>query len=198
MVSFDAERRPARLVGGDARLLVLTGLPGAGKTTLAIGVQHAITGAGEAAWVIDGDRLRTGLCTDLGFSESDRLEQARRAACVARMALDVGMHTIVAMILPTHRSRQIFWESVGPGDHVLVHVATPLAVCEARDPKGLYARARRGELPGFTGVGSPYEVPEQADLCIDTALQPLSDSVVCLASLCLGRQRTGQVAMRTG
>jgi adenylyl-sulfate kinase len=142
----------------------LTGLSGAGKTTLAHELARALQTHGVRCATLDGDVLRTGLNADLGFSESDRRENIRRVAEVARLMVDAGLVVIVSLISPFRRDRERARERLGNPRFLEVFVDTPLAVCEQRDVKGLYARARRGELPEFTGIASPYEAPEQPNL----------------------------------
>jgi adenylyl-sulfate kinase len=140
-------------------VLWFTGLSGAGKTTLARGVEAALWGRGRDVRLLDGDELRRTLSADLGFSRADRDENVRRIAALARREADAGQWVIVAAISPYVAQRLAARRSCQPHFFVEIHVATPLTVCEARDPKGLYARARRGELPGFTGIDDPYEPP---------------------------------------
>lgn len=146
----------------------LTGLSGAGKSTIAQATQAMLRARGLAAAVLDGDELRRGLTRDLGFSAADRAESVRRAAEVARLMSDAGLVVVVALISPFRADRALARALFPPGRFVEVHVATPLPVAEARDPKGLYRRARQGLLPGFTGIDSPYEAPDAAELVIDT------------------------------
>lgn len=157
-----------------AQLVVLTGLPGAGKSTLAGRLHRAWLDQGRAACILDGDALRRGLGADLGFSEADRQEHARRVACLAGVLLDAGVSVVVAMILPSHQAQaSLLAACTQPDRRLCVHVSTSLAICEARDPKGLYARARRGELQGLTGLDAPYQVPEPPCLTLDAgALTP--------------------------
>lgn len=147
----------------------ITGLSAAGKTTLAEAVAVALREAGGKAYVLDGDAMRQGLSRDLGFSPADRTENVRRIGEVARLMADAGLVAVVAAISPIARDRDaVRARHVDAGlPFFEVHVDTPLAACEARDPKGLYARARRGELPDFTGVDSPYERPPVPDVRVD-------------------------------
>jgi adenylylsulfate kinase len=149
--------------------LWLTGLSGAGKSTLAGALQQHLGRRGRACSVLDGDRLRTGLNQDLGFSPQDRRENIRRIAEVARLMNDAGLMAIAAVISPYRDDRDMARRIVGEAAFVEVHVSTPLAVCEQRDPKGLYKRARNGTLPGFTGVSAPYEPPPRPALVLDTS-----------------------------
>ncbi|HVT47399.1 MAG TPA: adenylyl-sulfate kinase [Vicinamibacterales bacterium] len=147
----------------------LTGLSGAGKTTLACALHAALVARGRSACVLDGDALRCGLCQDLGFSEADRAENVRRVGEVARLLVDAGVTAIVALISPRRADRDRVRGLFTAGQFVEVFVAAPLSICEARDVKGLYARARRGELAEFTGISAPYEPPlaPEIRLCTD-------------------------------
>jgi bifunctional enzyme CysN/CysC len=148
-----------------------TGLSGSGKSSVAVEVERAIVAAGRAAYLLDGDNVRHGLNADLGFSAADRSENIRRIGEVARLFADAGVVALVPVISPYRADRDRvrgIHEAVGlPFGEVFVD--TPLAVCEARDPKGLYARARAGEITGFTGVDDPYEPPERPDLRLTPA-----------------------------
>lgn len=174
-----AERRRA-LLGQRGGVVWLTGLSGAGKSTLARGLEAALLDAGRLVTILDGDVLREGLNADLGFSPAERAENIRRVTEVARLLADVGVLAVVAAISPYDADRLRARERIGADRFLLVHVATALEVCRRRDPKGLYARADRGELPGFTGVDAPYEVPQQPDLALDTAAVGLEAAVATL------------------
>jgi bifunctional enzyme CysN/CysC len=162
-----------------------TGLSGSGKSTVAVEVERALVAAGRPAYLLDGDNLRHGLNADLGFSAADRSENIRRIGEVARLFADAGVVALVPAISPYRADRaraRAIHERSGLS-FLEVFVDTPLAVCEARDPKGLYARARAGELTGFTGIDDPYEAPEHPDLRLtpddgDPAAQ--ADRVVAL------------------
>ena len=147
----------------------LTGLSGAGKSTIAHAVAAELRRHGTAAYVLDGDELRAGLSADLGYSLADRAEQVRRAGHVARILGDAGVVVLAALISPTRAERDAVRAMHPEGRFIEVHVATTLEVCEDRDVKGLYARARAGEIPDFTGITSPYEVPVAPELVLDGA-----------------------------
>lgn len=149
----------------------LTGLPAAGKTTLARAANDSLRSEGIPSYVADGDDLRTGLTSDLGFSRADRAESVRRAGEVAAVLARAGVVPLVSLVSPYRLDRdrvRARHRQLGIG-FIEVHVATPAELCESRDPKGLYARARRGELVGLTGVGDPYEAPESPDVVVGLA-----------------------------
>ncbi len=148
--------------------LWLTGLSGSGKSTLAHRVERRLIEAGVFAYVLDGDNVRHGLNADLGFGADERKENIRRVGEVARLFTDAGAVVITAFISPYREDRARARALLEEGDFVEVHVAADLATCEARDPKGLYAKARAGEIPNFTGISAPYEAPENPELRVDT------------------------------
>ncbi|WP_063550105.1 sulfate adenylyltransferase subunit CysN [Burkholderia territorii] len=153
------------------RIVWLTGLSGAGKSTIANLVEQRLHALGKHTYLLDGDNVRHGLNRDLGFTEADRVENIRRVAEVARLMLDAGLVTLVSFISPFRAERDMARALVGPDEFVEVFVDTPLAVAEERDPKGLYKKARNGELKHFTGIDSPYEPPAQPELRIDTVAE---------------------------
>ena len=153
------------------RTVWLTGLPGSGKSTLAALLSQTLATRNRTCVVLDGDALRSGMCRDLGFSDADRTENIRRAAEMAALLNRAGLDVVAALVSPKDQDRALARRIIGAQCMVEVHVATPLSLCELRDPKGLYARARRGDLPGLTGLGSPYEEPQQPELRIDTSGQ---------------------------
>jgi adenylyl-sulfate kinase len=161
--------RHAKLLGHEPVTLWLTGLSGSGKSTLASALELRLTDTGHPCYRLDGDNLRHGLNRDLGFSPEDRRENIRRVAEVARLMNDAGLVVITAFISPYRADRAMARKIIGADRFVEVYLSADLATCERRDPKGLYAKARRGELPGFTGVNAPYEVPQAADIVVDTA-----------------------------
>ena len=159
------------MIGGQTACVIwLTGISGAGKSTIASALEAALRADGRHAYVLDGDNLRRGLTKDLGFSNVDRVENIRRTAEVARLMVDAGLIVIVALISPFRADRRLARNLFDDGQFHEIFVATPLAVAEQRDPKGLYKKARRGELKNFTAIDSPYEEPENPDLRIDTTI----------------------------
>ena len=158
-------------------ILWLTGLSGAGKSTLGNALECALAGLGHHSYLLDGDNVRQGLNRDLGFSPKDRVENIRRIGEVAKLFVDSGLICLTAFISPYRADREMVRALVAPGELVEIYLKTPLAVCEQRDPKGLYAKARAGLIKEFTGIDSPYEAPEKPELEIDTAALSLEASV---------------------
>lgn len=171
----------ARIKGHRGRCIWLTGLSGAGKSTIADAVEAQLNLRGVHTYLLDGDNVRHGLNRDLGFTAADRVENIRRVAEVARLMVDAGLVVLVSFISPFRAERKTARDLFDRGDFIEVFVDTPLQVAEGRDVKGLYAKARRGELPNFTGIDSPYEAPDNADLVLDTtraSAQTLAERVV--------------------
>jgi len=166
-LDIDRAARSA-LLGQRPAVVWLTGLSGAGKSTIANAVALRLHALGRAAYLLDGDNLRHGLNRDLGFTDADRVENIRRVAEVARLMVDAGLIVITAFISPFKREREMARRLLGPDEFIEVHADVPLAVAEQRDVKGLYAKARRGELPHFTGIDSPYEAPDAPELHLRT------------------------------
>lgn len=162
------------------RTVWFTGLSGAGKSTLSLALQRRLAEHLPIS-VLDGDELRQNLCADLGFSEADRTENIRRIAQVARLMNQCGLTVLVATISPRHSMRSLARQIIGAEHFTEVYLSTPLETCEARDPKGLYQRARSGSLRSFTGIDSPYEPPLAADLTIETGQEDLEHSLARLA-----------------
>lgn len=148
-----------RLNGHKGRVIWFTGLSASGKSTLANALEMALHARGRRTYVLDGDNVRLGLNRDLGFAEADRVENIRRVAEVAKLMMDAGLIVMVAFISPFRQDREAARQSIGEDNFVEIHMSTPLEVCEARDPKGLYKKARRGEVLNMTGIDSPYEPP---------------------------------------
>ncbi len=159
------------------KVLWLTGLSGSGKSTLAIQLERKLFEAGFFSKVLDGDNIRTGINNNLGFSEAERMENIRRISEVARLFLDTGIICINAFISPKRAMRDMARSIVGPGDFIEIYVNAPLDICESRDVKGLYQKARQGMIKGFTGIDDPYEPPFAPDLEIRTDLVELEDGV---------------------
>ncbi len=172
-------------LGARGATVWLTGLPSSGKSTIAAALEHALVCGGRAAYMLDGDNLRHGLNGNLGFSDEDRSENVRRTAEVARLLADCGVIAVVSLVSPFAAGRagaRLRHEEDGL-DFIEVFVDSPVEECERRDPKGLYAKARRGELTGFTGVDAPYEVPENPELVVETARTDLPDAVRSISAL---------------
>ena len=159
----------ARIKGQQPGVLWLTGLSGSGKSTIANLVEKKLHAMGRHTYLLDGDNVRHGLNKDLGFTQADRVENIRRVAEVARLMVDAGLIVITAFISPFRAEREMARGLLDDGEFVEIHVDTPLEVAESRDVKGLYRKARRGELKNFTGIDSPYEVPTHAELRLLTA-----------------------------
>jgi bifunctional enzyme CysN/CysC len=150
-------------------VLWFTGLSGAGKSTIANLVEKKLLAEGRHTYLLDGDNVRHGLNRDLGFTDAERVENIRRVAEVAKLMTDAGLIVLVSFISPFRSERAMAREMMAPGEFLEIHVDTPLEVAEARDVKGLYAKARRGELKNFTGIDSPYEPPEAPEIRVNTA-----------------------------
>ena len=171
----DVSRRAGQY-GQKPGVVWLTGLSGSGKSTIAMEVERQLVESGRFAFVLDGDNLRHGLCGDLGFSPDDRRENIRRVGEVARLFYDAGAIVLCAFVSPSTTDRERIRSAYPEVGFMEVHVSTPLSVCEERDPKQLYARARRGEITDFTGVSAPYETPANPDIFLDTSLYSVRES----------------------
>ena len=168
-----------RFNGHKGGVLWFTGLSGSGKTTLAFELEQRLFAKGYQVYVLDGDNVRHGLCSDLGFSHDDRTENIRRIGEVAVLFAEAGNIVISAFISPYRNDRRMARNATGEGFHE-IFLSADLAACEARDPKGLYKKAHRGEILDFTGVSAPYEVPENPELEIDTGILSLEESLELL------------------
>ena len=166
-------------------MIWFTGLSGSGKSTIALGVERELHKHGILCRILDGDNIRTGINAGLGFSADDRRENIRRIAEVGRLFVDTGIITLAAFVSPTNEYRQMARDIIGADDFKEVYVSTPLEECERRDVKGLYARARRGEVKDFTGISAPFEAPTNPTLDIDTSKQTLEESVNQVLALIL-------------
>ncbi len=170
-----------------ARVIWLTGLSGAGKTTLAKHLEKELVSRGYLAQILDGDNIRTGINNNLGFSPEDRYENIRRIAEISKLFLHCGIITINCFISPTEEIREMARHIIGAEDFIEIYVNAPLNICEERDVKGLYSRARRGEIKEFTGITAPFEVPQKHDLEVRTDLGPVEESVKQILELALPR-----------
>ncbi|WFU12354.1 sulfate adenylyltransferase subunit CysN (plasmid) [Rhizobium sp. CB3090] len=166
-----------RLNGHRGKVIWFTGLSGSGKSTLANALEMELHNQGKRTYILDGDNVRQGLNKDLGFTDADRVENIRRIAEVAKLMMDAGLIVLTAFISPFRREREMARELIGAENFLEVFVDTPLSICEERDPKGLYRKARDGKLPNMTGVNSPYEAPTSPDFTIEGEGMPLAESV---------------------
>lgn len=162
-----------------------TGLSGSGKSTIAIALERELQQRGILCRILDGDNIRSGINRNLGFSAADRMENIRRIAEVGKLFVDTGIVTIAAFISPDNAMRAMAVDIIGNDDFLEVWVSTPLQECERRDVKGLYAKARRGEIPNFTGISAPFEAPENPAIALDTSVLSLEESVKRLLALIL-------------
>jgi len=184
--NFEVDRgiRERRL-GQSAQLIWFTGLSGSGKSTLANLLEQRLLDLGFTTYLLDGDNVRHGLNKDLGFSSQDRSENIRRIAETSNLFLDAGIITIASFISPLASQRELVKTIIGEDRYIEIHVSTSLEECERRDVKGLYAKARSGDIPEFTGISSPYEIPLKPDLVIDTEGMDLGDSLAPVLDLVL-------------
>lgn len=175
------------LLGQRGGVVWFTGLSGSGKSTVARGVEAALAASGRLVYVLDGDNLRHGLCADLGFDAAARTENIRRVSHLAALFADAGVLVLTAFISPFRSDRTAARAVIGDRDFLEVFVDAPLAICEARDPKGLYRKARAGQITEFTGISSPYEAPAQPDLHLRNADRPLAAAVAEVRALLAAR-----------
>jgi bifunctional enzyme CysN/CysC len=184
--NFDITRKDREVLKAQqGKVIWFTGLSGSGKSTLANALEYALHRAGKHTYILDGDNIRHGLNKDLGFSDADRVENIRRIAEVARLMADAGLIVITAFISPFKREREMARELIGTENFLEVYVSTPLTICEQRDPKGLYKKARSGELPNMTGISSPYEAPEHPEFIADSTNQDIKSIIDALVPLAL-------------
>jgi adenylyl-sulfate kinase len=162
------------------KVLWFTGLSGAGKSTIAQNLSHKLSEATINSIILDGDELRLGLNKDLGFTSEDRIENVRRTAEVAKILFKNGVNVIVALITPTYQLREIAREIIGEDSFTEVFINTPIDICELRDVKGLYKKARSGNLKNFTGIDAPYDIPLNPDIEVDTTLLSVDDAVALI------------------
>lgn len=166
-------------------MIWFTGLSGSGKSTIAIALERELQKRGLLCRILDGDNIRSGINNNLGFSAEDRIENIRRIAEIGKLFVDTGIITIAAFISPNNAIREMAANIIGKEDFMEVYISTPIEECERRDVKGLYAKARRGEIKDFTGVSSPFEAPEHPDLSLDTSVLSVEESVNLLLNLIL-------------
>lgn len=159
-------------------MLWLTGLSGSGKSTIAIALEKELYRRGYLSYLLDGDNIRTGLCSNLGFTQEDRTENIRRIAETSKILVDAGLICINAFVSPTVKIRQLAKNIIGAEDFVEIYIDTPLEVCEQRDVKGLYKKARAGEIKNFTGIDAPYEAPEHPQLTLQTHEMTVEESAL--------------------
>jgi adenylylsulfate kinase len=167
-----------RFLNQTSKIIWLTGLSGSGKSAIASTLEKLLFEKGYFSLVLDGDNIRSGINSNLGFSLEDRLENIRRIAEVSKLFLNSGMITINSFVSPTREIRQLAKSIIGEEDFIEVFIDTPLSICEKRDVKGLYKKARRGEIPNFTGIDSPYEKPLEAELIVKTENQTVMESTL--------------------
>jgi len=170
-----------------AKVIWFTGLSGSGKTTLAANLEKELFFRRYFCQVLDGDNIRSGINNNLGFSKEDRLENIRRISEVTKLLVNTGIITICSFISPTEEIRQMAKNIIGENDFIEVFLNTPLEVCEKRDTKGLYKKARSGEIKDFTGISSPFEAPMNPDIEIDTSLTPIKDAVDLIFNVVMDR-----------
>ena len=171
------------LLGQRGMMVWFTGLSGSGKSTVALGVEQELHRRGILCRILDGDNIRAGINNNLGFSPEDRRENIRRIAEVGKLFVQTGIVTLACFVSPTEEIRQLARDIIGPEDFLEVYVSTPLEECERRDVKGLYARARRGEVKDFTGISAPFEAPTAPDLSLDTSQMTLEEEVKAVVGL---------------
>ncbi len=176
-----------------AQMVWITGLSGSGKSTLAVALERELYARGYKVKLLDGDNIRTGINKNLGFSPEDRKENIRRIAEVARLFIDSGVIIISAFVSPMEELRTMAKEIVGADDFVEVHVSTPLEECERRDCKGLYKKARAGEIKDFTGISSPFEAPQNPTIAIDTTNVSVEEAMDQLLAILLPRIKRDEI-----
>lgn len=173
------------LLGQRGIMIWFTGLSGSGKSTVAIALERELQKRGLLCRILDGDNIRSGINNNLGFSAEDRVENIRRIAEIGKLFVDTGIITLAAFISPNNDIREMAARIIGKEDFMEIYVSTPLEECERRDVKGLYAKARRGEIRNFTGISAPFEAPEHPALSLDTSVLSVEVSVNQLLALIL-------------
>lgn len=177
------------LLGQHGLMVWFTGLSGSGKSTVAMGVERELHAHGILCRILDGDNIRDGINNNLGFSAEDRMENIRRIAEVGKLFVQTGVVTLACFVSPTNDIREMARKIVGEDDFVEVYVSTPIEECERRDVKGLYAKARRGEVKNFTGISAPFEAPLNPTVSIDTSKLSLEESVGMLTQLIIEKSK---------
>lgn len=185
------EEREQQL-GQHGMMVWFTGLSGSGKSTVALGVERELAKRGVLCRILDGDNIRAGINSNLGFSEEDRRENIRRIAEIGKLFVQTGIVTLACFVSPTEKIRQLARTIIGDEDFNEVFVSTPLEECERRDVKGLYARARRGEVKDFTGISAPFEAPKNPAISIDTSVLPLEESVNRVVDMIMAIAKKGK------
>lgn len=175
-----------QLLGQKGVMIWFTGLSGSGKSTVAMGVERELHKRGILCRILDGDNIRAGINNNLGFSAEDRMENIRRIAEIGKLFVQTGIVTLACFVSPTNDVRQLARQIIGEDDFKEVFVSTPIEECERRDVKGLYARARRGEVKNFTGISAPFEAPEHPAISVDTSRLTLEESVTRVVELIMG------------
>ena len=175
------------LLGQHSVMIWFTGLSGSGKSTIAIALERELHSRGIMCRILDGDNIRSGINNNLGFTAEDRMENIRRIAEISKLFVDTGIVTIAAFISPDEAMRKLACDIIGREDFIEIYVNTPLEVCEERDVKGLYAKARKGDIKNFTSISAPFEAPAHPDLCLDTSVLSLKECVDRLLDLILKR-----------
>ncbi len=182
-----ARQDKEELLGQHSVMIWFTGLSGSGKSTIAIALERELHKRGLLCRILDGDNIRSGINNNLGFTETDRVENIRRIAEVSKLFIDAGVITIAAFISPNNDIREMAATIIGEEDFLEIYVSTPIEECERRDVKGLYAKARKGEITNFTGISAPFEAPDHPALMLDTSILSLEESVNKLLALILPR-----------
>lgn len=175
------------LLGQHSVMIWFTGLSGSGKSTIAIALERELHSRGIMCRILDGDNIRSGINNNLGFTAEDRMENIRRIAEISKLFVDTGIVTIAAFISPDEAMRELACDIIGRENFIEIYVNTPLEICEKRDVKGLYAKARKGDIKNFTGISAPFEAPAHPDLCLDTSVLSLKECVDKLLDLILKR-----------
>jgi len=169
-----------QLLNQASKVIWFTGLSGSGKSTLAIALERELHQRGILCYLLDGDNIRTGINSNLGFSDSDRVENIRRIAEVSKLFIDCGVVTLASFVSPTNDIRKLASDIIGSPNFIEIYVSTPIQVCEERDVKGLYKKARAGQISDFTGISAPFEEPQNPVLAIDTSQYTIEESTSLL------------------